>query len=35
MVEKEARKPNAIGIHNAPAALLSSAKCITGDRNGC
>jgi hypothetical protein len=35
MMEKEGGKPNVVGVYNASATLLSSAKCIIGDRNGC
>jgi hypothetical protein len=34
-MEREGRKPNTVGAHNAPAALLSAAKSGTGDRSGC
>jgi hypothetical protein len=35
MMEKEGRKQNAIGAHNALAALLSFAKSATRDKNEC
>jgi hypothetical protein len=33
MMEREGRKPNVIGAHNAPTALLSSAKNVTRDKS--
>jgi hypothetical protein len=33
MIEKEGRKPNIVGVHNAPTTLLSSAKSATRNRS--
>jgi hypothetical protein len=34
-MEREGRKPNTVGAHNAAVALLSSAKSATRDKSGC